>query len=289
MEQAMTTEGSVEFGVLIDHVIDYVVDRVVAELAERLGGTEQVEPAEPAEPEPITQSCPADLHFEDEPAAIEEPRRQSGLPRDITGFVFGQFTAIERSAAPGYWLCRCSCGVHKDVKREDLKSGSARSCGCARLGLGPLRANTVDLMGQRFGRLTVIGRARSQNQMTTWCCRCLCGRLADCRGDLLRAGKRVSCGCADPSNKISMIGRRFGKLRVSARHQGRAGAKKPTTSAAARVAAKPSSGVVTCAAGIQRAVDADLSLRQGTRSARRHGSDLAPISYPVMSAFGTSC
>jgi hypothetical protein len=100
------------------------------------------------------------LHFEDDPAAIEEPRRQSGLPRDITGLVFGQLTALGRADVPGYWKVRCSCGIHKDVSREALRRGSARSCGCARLGLGALRSNTVDLKGQRFGRLTVVGRAR---------------------------------------------------------------------------------------------------------------------------------
>jgi hypothetical protein len=144
---------------------------------------------------------PAGVHFEDDPDAIEEPRRQIGLPWDLTGFVFGPLTVIERSI-PGYWRVRCSCGIRKEISREALRTGSARSCGCARLGLGPLRANTVNLMGQQFGRITVVGRARPQHQMTAWRCRCRCGRFAAYRGDLLRSGKRVSCGCGEKAARF---------------------------------------------------------------------------------------
>jgi hypothetical protein len=123
------------------------------------------------------RSAPADwpaagVHFEDDPEAIEEPRQAQGLPRDLTGFLFGQLTVRERSEVPGYWRVRCSCGIHKEVSREALRTGSARSCGCTRLGLGPLRANTVDLMGRRFGKLKVIqarsrGRAGARKPITS--------------------------------------------------------------------------------------------------------------------------
>jgi hypothetical protein len=196
VEQVMTTERTVEFGVLVDHVVNFVVDRVITEFAKRLGGSEQVEPAEPAELAPALVEEPADLRYADDPAAVEEPRKAQGLPLDISGFVFDEFTAVERSR-PGYWHVRCSCGICKEVSREALRLGSARSCGCARLGLGPLRANTRDLMGQRFGNLKVVGRARPQHQITSWRCRCQCGRFAEYRADMLRSGKRVSCGCAE--------------------------------------------------------------------------------------------
>jgi hypothetical protein len=57
-------------------------------------------------------------------------------------------------------------------------------------------------MGRRFGRLTVVGRARSQHQMTAWRCRCQCGRFAEYRSDILRAGKLVSCGCAERETRF---------------------------------------------------------------------------------------
>jgi hypothetical protein len=176
MEQART-EGTAEFDALIDHV----VDRVIQKLGKRLGGSAGPEPA-------------AGMRYEDDPEAIAEPR-QSGLRRDLTGFLFGQLTVLVRSEIPGYWKVACSCGICKEVSREALRTGSARSCGCVRLGLGPLRPHTIDLMGQRFGKLTVVGRARSRGKTAVWRCRCACGRFEDVRSDRLRTGHTTSCGC----------------------------------------------------------------------------------------------
>jgi len=58
-----------------------------------------------------------------------------------------------------------------------------------------------DLIGQRFGRLTVLrryGTYRSKDGRRTWAiwlCRCDCGREVAARGDHLRAGDIKSCGC----------------------------------------------------------------------------------------------
>jgi hypothetical protein len=196
MEKVMAATVERDAGsALVDHFIDFIVDRVVEELAGRL----QAEPEHCS----VTPCWPADLRFEDDPEAIADPRRQSGLPRDLTGFVFGQLAVLGRSDVPGYWRVHCSCGIDKEVSREALRTGSARSCGCARLGLGPLRGNTVDLMGQRFGKLTVVGRARSRHETTAWRCRCQCGRFAEYRSDMLRAGRRVSCGCAEKAARFA--------------------------------------------------------------------------------------
>jgi hypothetical protein len=106
-----------------------------------------------------------------------------------------------------------------------MRKAWAATAAIAEIDPGPLQRNTVNLMGQSFGKLTVVGRAPSQHQATTWRCRCSCGRLADYRADLLRAGRRVSCGCADPSNKIPMVGRSFGQLEVLGQAPGPQGAK----------------------------------------------------------------
>lgn len=54
----------------------------------------------------------------------------------------------------------------------------------------------IDLTGQAFGRLTVIGRAANTAQgEARWSCRCVCGKSKDVHGRLLRAGAAVSCGC----------------------------------------------------------------------------------------------
>ena len=53
----------------------------------------------------------------------------------------------------------------------------------------------IDLTGQRFGRLTVIGRATSKNTNAIWHCRCDCGKETTVLGTTLRRGESKSCGC----------------------------------------------------------------------------------------------
>jgi len=55
-----------------------------------------------------------------------------------------------------------------------------------------------DLMGQTFGRITVVSLLpeRSKNGKTQWRCRCSCGEWAPCViGTDLTTGNTRSCGC----------------------------------------------------------------------------------------------
>jgi len=55
----------------------------------------------------------------------------------------------------------------------------------------------INLIGQRFGNLTVESRDESSNRRrAVWFCRCDCGRHRLIDGSDLRSGKRVSCGTA---------------------------------------------------------------------------------------------
>lgn len=54
----------------------------------------------------------------------------------------------------------------------------------------------IDLTGQRFGRLTVIGcTGHKQNGNYTWNCVCDCGKEVVIKSDHLRRGDTRSCGC----------------------------------------------------------------------------------------------
>lgn len=58
----------------------------------------------------------------------------------------------------------------------------------------------LDLTGQTFGRLTVVGRApdhveANKRCRTMWLCKCSCGELHTVRGHHLKCGKTSSCGC----------------------------------------------------------------------------------------------
>ncbi len=69
---------------------------------------------------------------------------------DITGQIFGKLTAIELvNRNPTKWKCKCECGNVVVRNTNHLKS-SATNCGCSR--------KMVDLLGQIFGKLTVIER-----------------------------------------------------------------------------------------------------------------------------------
>jgi hypothetical protein len=53
-----------------------------------------------------------------------------------------------------------------------------------------------DLVGQTFGRLTVVGLAsRRRSNRTTWECKCTCGEMREVRGNSLLTGNSASCGC----------------------------------------------------------------------------------------------
>lgn len=53
----------------------------------------------------------------------------------------------------------------------------------------------LDLVGKRFGRLTVISFAYIKNYRTFWKCHCDCGNDCIINGKYLSNGDTVSCGC----------------------------------------------------------------------------------------------
>lgn len=124
---------------------------------------------------------------------------------DITGHRFGLLTAIRRAARENqgsYWECLCDCGTTKVVRATALRSGHTTSCGCARISAGRKNGGStsadrqIDMAGRKYGMLLVLGKGTSrQNRKSMWHCLCDCGRAALVRGDQLRRGTTLSCGC----------------------------------------------------------------------------------------------
>lgn len=58
---------------------------------------------------------------------------------DITGQRFGRYTVLYFSGRSSgrsraiKWLCRCDCGIEKEVVGSKLKNGTTVSCGCHRI------------------------------------------------------------------------------------------------------------------------------------------------------------
>lgn len=56
-------------------------------------------------------------------------------------------------------------------------------------------ARFADLVGEKFGRLTVLRKADSSAKNSRWECLCICGRVIVTRADVLSRGLTLSCGC----------------------------------------------------------------------------------------------
>lgn len=69
-----------------------------------------------------------------------------------------------------------------------------------------------DITGQRFGRLTVIGReGTNKHRASTWRCLCDCGSEIVVVGSNLRTGWSQSCGCIR-KDRLTTHGKRKSRL-----------------------------------------------------------------------------
>lgn len=70
-----------------------------------------------------------------------------------------------------------------------------------------------DIIGERFGRLVVVGRAENVGDRVFWLCRCDCGNYKAVSTSSLRVGDTVSCGCkrAELTTPHDIAGQRFGR------------------------------------------------------------------------------
>lgn len=103
--------------------------------------------------------------------------------RNLTGRVFARWTVHEFAWFDAHgrdiWVCSCICGRWRPVAGAYLVGGRSRSCGCSRRKPQGPRLDTTrysDLLGQRFGRLTVtMFGLISPDRAAHWLCRCDCG------------------------------------------------------------------------------------------------------------------
>lgn len=120
-----------------------------------------------------------------------------GRFEDLTGQKFDRLMVIERAPSEKgvLWRCACDCGSEKEVivKTADLKSGAKRSCGCL---LDEWRASKhSDIIGKKYGMLTVLEQTRKVGRKLYFKCQCDCGNALEVRKDGLTTGHSKSCGC----------------------------------------------------------------------------------------------
>ena len=132
---------------------------------------------------------------------------------DLTGQRFGRLIALRPTGKKTskrciIWECQCDCGNVTEVPCDSLKKGEkggTKSCGCitkermAKLG----EQQALDLIGQVYGKLTVLKKLeeRNSNGRIMWLCECSCSehnQIAVSTLDL-RRGHTSSCGCLKKS------------------------------------------------------------------------------------------
>ena len=154
-----------------------------------------------------------------------------GRAKNIAGQRFGRWTALYRTANQGkcvMWKCRCDCGNEKNVIAATLGK-SSNSCGCLQKEQVVERSKrlyTIDITGQKFGRLTVlrmINKPEDAKDVGTgaWCeCECECGTIIQVKANWLKTKGVQSCGCLHRetsaqngrSSAIDLTNMRFGRL-----------------------------------------------------------------------------
>ncbi len=70
-----------------------------------------------------------------------------------------------------------------------------------------------NIVGQKFGLLTVMSFSRIVSGRTRWNCECVCGKSIEVYSSNLRRGQQ-SCGCAKWGNPRLLIGKQFNYLTV---------------------------------------------------------------------------
>jgi hypothetical protein len=134
----------------------------------------------------------------------------------LFGLRFGKLVVLgmgPKVRAGAGLLCKCDCGVERSIRPNDLETGGAISCGCA-------RRPSLSLAGQVFGRLTVIkreGRKSKTNRTGRWLSQCSCGNQKTVSSSSLVTGHTQSCGCLHKEKLkaklyIDLTGRVFGLL-----------------------------------------------------------------------------
>ena len=147
--------------------------------------------------------------------------------RDLIGKRFGRLEVIEvekiliNNKLEWRFKCICDCQRNNEnpkytyVRRDHLIKGDVLSCGCLARELSSDR-ETIDITGNRYGNLIVIGRGENTaNGSTRWWCQCDCGSdpVLVTKSNLISGGT-VSCGCYHRKNAHDLL-KKYNKYDLS--------------------------------------------------------------------------
>lgn len=101
---------------------------------------------------------------------------------------FGKLVVIGQAntKGPSIWRVRCDCGVVREASSQALRRRTLVTCGKCRRPLS---------IGQRFGKLTVVGQRRCKRGFIhVYIVRCACGNTTSGGRSLLESGELWACG-----------------------------------------------------------------------------------------------
>lgn len=132
-------------------------------------------------------------------------REENKNIEDLSQKRFNKLVALyplkERKNTHSVWHCICDCGKEIDVVASSLKSGNTQSCGCLKKENTHFAKNSANLIGQKFGYLTVLEKTdKREYSKIVWKCLCECGNIVYLNTSRLNGGNDTSCGC----KKISL-------------------------------------------------------------------------------------
>lgn len=135
-----------------------------------------------------------------------------GRRMDLTGMIFGQLTVSEMLYSYGnlnrtHCRCNCQCGKETIVDAWNLLHGYTSSCGCGAAWTMHDGIRYKDLIGMKFGMLSVVEMTsqRSENGSVIWKCKCDCGNIKYTTTNSLCKYHTTSCGCSAYSNMENFI------------------------------------------------------------------------------------
>ena len=130
---------------------------------------------------------------------LQKDRASETSFQSLVGQRYGRLVVLERVDNNRFghvcYNCKCDCGNETIVDAANLRNGNTTSCGCYKKEVTQ-ENNTIDLLGQRFGKLLVLEKTEIRNNGSVyWKCQCDCGNVKNINGSNLRQGYTRSCGC----------------------------------------------------------------------------------------------
>ena len=143
---------------------------------------------------------------------LQRVKERNSKKEFYEGQRFGKLTIIckteKRDGDNIVYKCKCDRGNITEVNSSKLKTGHTKSCGCYKKDWAN-EYYTVhnNLVGERFGKLTVIERVGIITGQAVYKCKCDCGNIVEVKSGQLKSSKTQSCGCIKSQGefKISKI------------------------------------------------------------------------------------